>query len=647
MTREGLDGDGLTIPGYDRFRLIGRGGFSAVYQARQIAYDRPVAVKLLDVGIDDASLRRRVTREREVTGRLTGHPNIVTILDSGFLEDGRPFLAMALCPGGSLADRLARQGPLTVQETLRIGVRIAGALETAHRLGVVHRDVKPENVLVTAIGEPALADFGISTVADHRAHTRNTQAYTPNHAPPEVLRGEPASGASDLYNLGSTLYQLLAGRAPFAQPESGLATFVDKVLNAPPPPFARPDVPASLVAALTKAMGKDPADRHGSAAEFGRALQEVQRELGQRVDDVPVMTASDVPRDEPLTAPAATVDPPRPDIVPPPAGAATLQPPRPGTAPPPAAGDPTVLPPRPEAGTPAPAGAATVLPPRPDAGAPLPPGDATVLPPRPEVTPSPVGGDATVLPPRTGGATPAGGDATVKATPAGAGSPPRPSDSGDRPERRRRARVLVISAVVVVVLAGGGVTAWALSDGGGSSGSASYGYGYPDYSGETSSDYGSDGEGDGGSAASPAPDESVGSDSGSDSGSDGESGGGSDEGSGNDSGDSNDSGSSGGSDSGPTPAEPEITSIALGEETCDGSSGTVVVFWEADHADNVQFYNASTEDFLGGYHGASGQETLSGACEPGADFTVKAVPQLESSAGPAKEISSTWPQPPI
>jgi serine/threonine-protein kinase PknK len=242
----------LSIPGYDGFRLLGRGGFSAVYQARQLAYDRQVAVKVLDIGINDDTVRRRVTRERAATGRLTGHPNIVTILDSGFLGDGRPFLTMALCPNGSLADRVASEGALPIADVLHIGIKVAGALETAHRNEIVHRDIKPENILVTAYGEPALADFGISSVTDQRSLTRNTQAYTPNHAPPEVLRGEVASIPSDIYNLGSTLYQLLAGHPPFSLSGSaGLAVFVDKVLNqeAPPP---RDDLPESLLAVLRR-----------------------------------------------------------------------------------------------------------------------------------------------------------------------------------------------------------------------------------------------------------------------------------------------------------------------------------------------------------------------------------------------------------
>ena len=123
------------VPGYDSFELIGRGGFSTVWKARQVAYDRLVAVKILNTGFDDEAGQRRFQRECALTGRLTGHPNIVTVLDSGFLADGHPFLTMDYCPNGSLADRIAREGPLSSEEVSRVGVKIAGALHTAHQRG--------------------------------------------------------------------------------------------------------------------------------------------------------------------------------------------------------------------------------------------------------------------------------------------------------------------------------------------------------------------------------------------------------------------------------------------------------------------------------------------------------------------------------
>lgn len=279
----------VAIPGYTGFRLLGRGGFSSVYQARQEAYDRSVAVKVIDIGVDDEATRRRFERECALTGRLTGHPNILTLLDSGFLADGRPYLTTALCPGGSLGQRVEREGRLPVADVLRAGVKIAAALQTAHSAGIVHRDIKPENILLTEYGEPALADFGISIVQRRESSTQRTQAYTASHAPPEVLSGQLADMASDIYSLGSTLYQLLAGRPAFRHTgDVGLATFVHEVLSEPNPPLSRSDVPPSLERLLRVAMAKAPADRFGSPAAIGRALQSVQSELGLRMDEMVV-----------------------------------------------------------------------------------------------------------------------------------------------------------------------------------------------------------------------------------------------------------------------------------------------------------------------------------------------------------------------
>ncbi len=346
------------VPGYDSFELIGRGGFSTVWRARQIAYDRPVAVKILNSSFDDEAGQRRFQRECALTGRLTGHPNIITVLDSGFLADGHPFLTMEYCPNGSLADRIQRSGPLPPDEVSRIGVKIAAALHTAHQRGVIHRDVKPENILITPFGEPALADFGISTSATAGTVTA---AYTPTHAAPEVLLGETADARTDLYTLGSTLYQLLTGKPAFAQTErGGLARFVQDVLNAPPPSLEGLAVPEPIRATIGAAMAKDPAARPASAAAFGQMMQDAQRASGIPVTEMLVAEAGGFPTEAiaapgteaaPTTVPGATRVSSRrtEDLDAPPAAAvqasqATILPPSYRGAPPAAVvGDATVL----------------------------------------------------------------------------------------------------------------------------------------------------------------------------------------------------------------------------------------------------------------------------------------------------------------
>ncbi|MCB2178094.1 MAG: serine/threonine protein kinase [Actinomycetales bacterium] len=296
---------GPQIDGYEPSEQVGRGAFGSVWRARQVAQDRYVAIKVFDAGIADDAARHRFQREAAITGRLTGHPNIVTVLDSGFLDDGRPYLSMTYCERGSLAGML-HAGPLPAQDVARIGVKIAGALHTAHQHDVLHRDLKPENVLVTAFGEPALADFGIATVAGVSA-TGLTAAYSPSHAAPEVLRGEPASVASDVYGLGSTLYQLLAGRPAFAHTgDTGLAVFVDDVLHSPPAELP-PEVPEPLRRVVAAAMAKDPADRPASAAAFGELLQRAQRDSGLPVTEMIVGSAAPPAAPGPAPAAATTV----------------------------------------------------------------------------------------------------------------------------------------------------------------------------------------------------------------------------------------------------------------------------------------------------------------------------------------------------
>lgn len=304
--------DGSNLPvvaGYTDLSVIGRGASATVYRATQEGYDREVALKVLHVDVSDRRAQKRFQRERAVNGRLSDHPSVVTVLDSGFVDGRSPYLAMELFERGSLTDRIAESGPLDVALTLHVGVRIAGALESAHRIGVLHRDVKPQNVLLSRYGEPALADFGIAAILemDHSL----TAALTPVHAPPEVLEGSEPTAAADVYALGSTLHTLLTGAPPFVGPPGeGMLAQLLRITTSEPPRIGRSDVPASLVAAIDRALEKSPDDRFPSSEAFGQALQDVQRELGAQVSVLPVELglgppAADVRRAEPLAAPPA------------------------------------------------------------------------------------------------------------------------------------------------------------------------------------------------------------------------------------------------------------------------------------------------------------------------------------------------------
>jgi serine/threonine-protein kinase PknK len=264
--------DAEDIPGYRLLEPTGHGGFSVVYRAHQRALDRTVAVKLLTVDYVDQKARKRFLREVRLTTRLSGHPHVVTVLDAGVTRSRRPYIVMDFFEQGSLQDRLDAQGALPAAEVARIGVKICGALTAAHGLGILHRDIKPQNILVSRFAEPALADFGVALLADSAARTSRTDALTPYHAAPEILDGAQPSPATDIYSLGSTLYQLLAGRPAYRQEGGGIAPMLLRIMNEPPPPLTRPDVPASLREAVLRAMAKQPGERFGSAADFAGAL---------------------------------------------------------------------------------------------------------------------------------------------------------------------------------------------------------------------------------------------------------------------------------------------------------------------------------------------------------------------------------------
>jgi serine/threonine-protein kinase PknK len=269
------------VPGYTDLHRIGHGGFSVVYRAHHAGLARIVALKVLTVEFIDARIRRGFLREVQLAGRLSGHPNVVTVLDSGMTSSGRPFIAMDYYERGSLRDRLAAEGPLPLSEVLRVGIKIAGALAAAHQEGILHRDIKPQNILMSRYGEPALADFGTARLTAELDASARTEALTPFHAAPEVLEGHPPGPAADVYSLGSTIYQLLNGRPAFQRDaDVGIAPLLLRILTEELPPINRPDVPEQVSAVIHQAMHRDPARRYESAQALVSALRQQQQALG-------------------------------------------------------------------------------------------------------------------------------------------------------------------------------------------------------------------------------------------------------------------------------------------------------------------------------------------------------------------------------
>ena len=264
---------------------IGRGGFGVVYRCVQRSLDRTVAVKVL-ADLDEENLERFV-REQRAMGRLSGHPNIVNVLEVGATARGRPFIVMQYHPHGTLEALIRKHGPLDWRWVLRLGIKLAGALETGHQAGVLHRDVKPANILFTEYREPALTDFGIARITGGFETRAGLIAGTPSFTAPEVLSGAAATVASDLYGLGATLFCALTGHAVFERRsgESVVAQFV-RISKGPIPNLGRVDIPEALAHAVERAMAGDPAARPASAGELGAELCETGARIGIGSDEM-------------------------------------------------------------------------------------------------------------------------------------------------------------------------------------------------------------------------------------------------------------------------------------------------------------------------------------------------------------------------
>lgn len=268
------DGPAAGITGYGKLELFAHGGSALIFRGVQERVDRVVAIKVLTV--DEQTTSHHIQREVDLTVRLSSHPHIVSIIDTGTTTTGNPYIVMEYCEGGSYAEILRRHGPRPVGEVVDIGIKIGEALHAAHGVGIIHRDVKPPNILRSRFG-PALTDFGISRAANDMSSTYTLDKLTPYHASPEALERRPQSFRSDIYSLASTLWHLLAGRAPFIDTSEQVQDAVQfrlRVLTAPVPSLPRDDVPAWLEAELVRAMSKDEQHRHATALEFAQALRD-------------------------------------------------------------------------------------------------------------------------------------------------------------------------------------------------------------------------------------------------------------------------------------------------------------------------------------------------------------------------------------
>lgn len=293
----------LGIEGLEGAVLVGRGGYGSVYRARQPRLNRVVAVKVLPSVLDEAA-RERFEREGFAMGTVSGHPNIVQVLGVGSTGAGLPYLVMPFVGRGSLDD----SPPLPWQQAVHHAVRLCGALESAHAAGVLHRDVKPANVLLSDFGEPLLADFGIARVAGGFQTTSGLVNASIPFAPPEVLEGKPASTVTDVYSLAATVHTLISGRSPFAaKPGEELVAVFLRISREPPEDLRPLGVPDQVCLALEQALAKAPGDRPQSAAAFGALLQRAQEACGEPA--TPMVTSGKQAGSAPVAAAARTESP--------------------------------------------------------------------------------------------------------------------------------------------------------------------------------------------------------------------------------------------------------------------------------------------------------------------------------------------------
>lgn len=263
----------IGVSGLDHAEVVGRGGNATVYRAYQQAMDRWVGVKVLD-GSDEAT-RRRFDRERQAMGRLSQHPGIVTIYESGYTPTGRPYLVMPFLGNGSLQDRLDRAGPMPWTEAADIIAHVAKAVDHAHRMEIVHRDLKPANIMLDDEGRPLVADFGIARLTNQSSTITDRTALTPSYSPPELLDGAEPSAAADTYGLAATFCALVSGTPPFTTgtPDTDTLLALSRRIVADPPPDLRPlGVPEYASVAVEAAMAKEPEQRPASAQQFADAL---------------------------------------------------------------------------------------------------------------------------------------------------------------------------------------------------------------------------------------------------------------------------------------------------------------------------------------------------------------------------------------
>jgi len=314
----------LGIDELSDFQVIGRGGFSTIYSAQDSGFNRRVAVKLLH-SLDDSG-RRRFDRERGIMGQLSSHPNVIMPFRAGYARTGAPYLVMELVTGGSLQDLIDTRGGLPWREAVELVLPVTAALGHAHEQGILHRDVKPANV-VLAGRIPKLTDFGIAAI---RESTTTQVAYTLAHCPPEAFASgeDTRDDRSDLYSMASTLYNLITGRPPYyIDGTDSPQAYMFRIMGHEIPPVPPEVIPPALWAFLQRALAKDPNDRPQDARQFEDELRAVLAAEGPAVT-APGPAGSQPDQGWTTGAPGGISAPANPTVI----SGPGLAPPGPGTS---------------------------------------------------------------------------------------------------------------------------------------------------------------------------------------------------------------------------------------------------------------------------------------------------------------------------
>jgi Tol biopolymer transport system component/serine/threonine protein kinase len=307
----------MTVEKIDRYEIkneLGRGGMATVYLAHDPRFERDVAVKALPREfLHDPQFRARFEREAKTIAALD-HPAIVPVFDFGE-HDGQPYLVMRYMAGGSLAERMAKS-PIPLPDIAVIVKEIAPGLDAAHRKGVVHRDIKPGNILFDAYDKAYVADFGVVKLAEATMTLTMGTIGTPQYMSPEQALGQDElDGRSDIYSLGVVVYQLLCGKLPFEATTP--AALIHAHVYDPPPDIRgiNPDVPAAVKAVVEKALSKERGDRYSTTQEFAAALAEAielpATQVTADAEELPAAPETTVLADEPAAKPKEKAPPPK------------------------------------------------------------------------------------------------------------------------------------------------------------------------------------------------------------------------------------------------------------------------------------------------------------------------------------------------